>query len=92
MKNSNLAAAKVAKNDEFYTELSEIQAERISEKTGITRCGIMVSSSKAGGPMHRTKMRPQPAFALFEIHGKGTCLAVGGGAGALFIFIVDHIP
>ena len=37
-------------------------------------------------------MRPQPALALFEIHGKGTCLAVGGGAGALFIFIVDHIP
>lgn len=27
MKNSNLAAAKAAKNDEFYTELSEIQAE-----------------------------------------------------------------
>lgn len=32
MKNSNLAAAKVVKNDEFYIELSEIQAERISEK------------------------------------------------------------
>lgn len=27
MKNSNLAAAKAAKNDEFYTELPEIQAE-----------------------------------------------------------------
>lgn len=27
MKNSNLAAAKAVKNDEFYTELSEIQAE-----------------------------------------------------------------
>lgn len=32
MKNSNLAAAKRAKKDEFYTELSEIQVERISEK------------------------------------------------------------
>ena len=32
MGNSNLAAAKVVKNDEFYIELSEIQAERISEK------------------------------------------------------------
>ena len=37
-------------------------------------------------------MRLQPALALFEIHGKGTCLVVGGGAGALFIFIGDHIP
>ena len=27
MKNSNLAVAKAVKNDEFYTELSEIQAE-----------------------------------------------------------------
>ena len=27
MNNSNLAAAKAAKNDEFYTQLSEIQAE-----------------------------------------------------------------
>lgn len=27
MANANLSAAKAAKNDEFYTELSEIQAE-----------------------------------------------------------------
>lgn len=44
MKNSNLAAAKAAKNDEFYTELSEIQAElkhykdKFAEKTVFCNC------------------------------------------------------